>query len=106
MRRTNRNVLFLFLPTFAGASTLWAQTTVYDSGGFESPRFSTSFTNNGVVGNLHGQDAGVDAWKESTTDPAGTSDPSAGTAIVQASGGGTGLGAQDVFVTRTQYDDR
>ncbi len=106
MRRTNRNVLFLILPTFAGASTLWAQTTVYDSGGFESPRFSTSFTNNGVVGNLHGQDAGVNAWKESTTDPAGTSDPSAGTAIVQASGGGTGLGAQDVLVTRTQYDNR
>ncbi|HEX4053873.1 MAG TPA: hypothetical protein VHX86_06380 [Tepidisphaeraceae bacterium] len=96
----------LLSPALAGASPLWAQTIVYNSGGFEAPRFSTTFANNAIVGNLHGQDAGVDIWKESTTDPAGSSDAAGGTAIVQASGGGAGLGAQDVLVTRTQYDNR
>ena len=106
MRRPIHSFFLLLSPALTGVSTLYAQTTIYDSGGFESPRFSTAFANNSIIGNLHGQDAGVDAWKESTTDPAGTSDASAGTAIVQASGGGTGLGAQDVLVTRTQFDNR
>ncbi len=106
MRRVNHKVFFLLSPALAGVSTLCAQTTIYNSGGFESPRFSTTLSNNSIVGNLHGQDAGVDSWKESTTDPSGTTDTAAGRAVVQASGGGAGLGAQDVLVTRTQYDDR
>jgi hypothetical protein len=106
MQRPIRSAFLFLAPTLTGVSTLCAQTTIYDSGGFESPRFSTAFSNNSIVGNLHGQDAGVNIWKESTTDPAGTTDTAAGTAIVRASGGGTGLGAQDVLVTRTQFDDR
>jgi hypothetical protein len=99
MRRPTGRFLWLLPPALGVGNLACAMgSTVYDSGGFESPRFT--------IGNLHGQDSGVSVWKESTTDPSGISASGAGTAAVQASGGGAGLGAQDVLVTRTQYDDR
>jgi PEP-CTERM motif len=97
-----------------GSSLAHSAMTLYDSGGFEPTRFSTSFVNPldpTVTGNLRGQDAVNDVWRESTTDPAasnpGGDGAATGTAVVEtptAPTGGSGL--QDVKVTRTSFDDR
>lgn len=105
----------LSLTAFAALGASFAHAGVlYDSGGFEAPRFSPAFVNPldlTVVGNLRGQDAAVDVWRESSTDPAALTPTgggaATGTAVIEtptAPTGGSGL--QDVKVTRTTFDNR
>ena len=80
-----------------------ATTILYDSGGFESPRFSTSFVNPSdptVVGDLRGQDAAVRVWEQAGV----AGGAAAGTAVVQT--GVVQSGLQAVQVTRTSNDER
>jgi hypothetical protein len=65
-----------------------AETGIYDTGGFEFPRFSTA--------DLEGQDAtgGQDPWRHVST---------AGSAFVEA---GAGLSGQGVTVRRGEFDER
>ncbi len=76
---------------------------VYDSGGFEAPRFTTGFVEASdptVIGNLRGQDAAVGQWREAGA----AGGAAAGTAIVQT--GVTLSGTQAVRVDRTTNDQR
>lgn len=57
------------------ASTAGFGQVIYDSGGFDASRFSTTFTNPtdpGVTGDLSGQDAGVNQWSYVGPTPAST----------------------------------
>ena len=48
-------------------SNLASAATLYDSGGYDdTTRFNPSMVVDGITGNLRGQDAAVDSWKEST----------------------------------------
>src|SRR5947199_1501429 len=71
------------------ATDAWA-VNLYDSGGYDTPaRFSTSFVNpneNVVVGNVRGQDSGVNPWFFSGVSNTNVT-PTATARVINASGG-------------------
>jgi hypothetical protein len=98
----------------AAASSLLAMSSaragvLYSSGGFESPTFSTSFVNPfdpTVAGNLRGQDAVNNVWREATANPTDGQGALTGTGVVETKASGAGADLQDAKLTRTQYDNR
>ena len=118
MQRKILSRLLLVASSTLGASFVAHGGTLYDSGGFEAPRFTTAFVNpldpftnpptNTVpfTGNLRGQDAANDVWRESTSDLSGAEGAVTGTAVVETPTATGGSGLQDVKVTRTTFDDR